>query len=130
MTVLRGAAVASPAIELLPIFSFVIASTRRDGQGSAGGAGDSACAQGEALLIDWGYLWTVEEDGRRRKLWAFIGVLGYSRYMVVRLMTCCDQPHTLATLAKMYDEMGGVPRRARLQTIPKSLRFRHTGTSH
>ena len=48
-------------------------------------------APGEALLIDWGYLWMVEEDGRRRKLWAFLGVLGYSRYMVVRLMTCCDQ---------------------------------------
>ena len=68
-------------------------------------------AQGEALLIDWGYLWMVEEDGRRRKLWAFLGVLGYSRYMLVRLMTCCDQAHTLATLAKMYDDLGGVPLR-------------------
>ncbi len=66
---------------------------------------------GEALLIDWGYLWMVEHEGRRRKLWAFVGVLGYSRFMVVRLMTCCDQAHTLETLADMYDELGGVPRR-------------------
>jgi hypothetical protein len=66
---------------------------------------------GEALLIDWGYLWMVNKDGRRQKLWAFVGVLGYSRYMVVRLMTECTVSCTLAELASMYAAIGGVPLR-------------------
>jgi len=51
---------------------------------------------GEALLVDWGYLWTVEHQGKRKKLWVFAGVLfvgvlfagvlGYSRYLVARVM--------------------------------------------
>ena len=66
---------------------------------------------GEALLIDWGYLWTVERNGKREKLWAFIGILGYSRYMVVRLMTSCDITQTLSELGSMYEALGGVPAR-------------------
>jgi len=66
---------------------------------------------GEALLVDWGHLWTIEREGKRRKLWVFVGVLGYSRHLVARLMTLCDLEHTLAALAEMYEELGGVPRR-------------------
>lgn len=66
---------------------------------------------GEALLIDWGYMWMVEESGKRVKLWAFIGILGYSRFMVVRLMTNCDAAKTLSELGGMYQELGGVPLR-------------------
>lgn len=66
---------------------------------------------GEALLIDWGHLWTVERDGKRVKLWAFIGILGYSRFMVVKLMTLCDLENTLRALRGMYETIGGVPLR-------------------
>jgi hypothetical protein len=66
---------------------------------------------GEALLVDWGYLWTIEEDGKKRKLWVFLGVLGYSRYLVARAMTSCDLEETLWQLSSMYEELGGVPSR-------------------
>lgn len=66
---------------------------------------------GEALLIDWGFLWYVEEEGKRIKLWAFVGVLGYSRHLVVRLMTKCAQEYTLKALEEMYQELQGVPHR-------------------
>jgi transposase len=66
---------------------------------------------GEALLIDWGHLRNIEHEGRRIKLWAFVGVLGYSRYMVVRLMTTCDLANTLTNLRAIYETLGGVPRR-------------------
>ncbi len=66
---------------------------------------------GEALLVDWGHLWTIERDGRRTKLWIFVGVLGYSRYLVARLMTSCDLEHTLSALSELYEDIGGVPRR-------------------
>jgi len=68
-------------------------------------------APGEALLVDWGFLWNIEQGGKKQKLWAFIGILGYSRYLVVRLMTVCDQTHTLCALSDMFDELSGVPRR-------------------
>lgn len=65
----------------------------------------------EALLIDWGHLWNIEQEGRRVKLWVFVAVLGYSRYMLVRLMTTCDLEHTLTNLRTVYETLGGVPRR-------------------
>lgn len=54
---------------------------------------------------------SIEHDGRRTKLWAFVAVLGYSRYMVVRLMTICDSQQTLSNLAAIFNELGGVPLR-------------------
>ena len=66
---------------------------------------------GEALLVDWGYLWTIEQDGKRKKLWVFIGVLGYSRYLVARVMTSCTLEETLESLSMLYAEIGGVPKR-------------------
>ncbi len=64
---------------------------------------------GEALLIDWGHLWNIEHQGKRAKLWVFVGVLGYSRYMVVKLMTTCDLEQTLTNLRMIYETLGGVP---------------------
>lgn len=64
---------------------------------------------GEALLLDWGYLWTIEHEGKRKKLWIFVGILGFSRYMTATVMVCCDQVNTLRAIAEMYEELGGVP---------------------
>ena len=66
---------------------------------------------GEALLVDWGYLWTTEQGGKKEKLWVFVGVLGYSRFIVARVMTSLSQPLVLEALSSMYDELGGVPRK-------------------
>ena len=68
---------------------------------------------GEALLVDWGKLRNVldPETGRNRTLWAFIGVLGFSRYMMVRLVWSNDTPTTLGVLESMFRELGGVPGR-------------------
>ena len=66
---------------------------------------------GEALLIDWGHLWTVKGNGKKTKFWVFIGVLGYSRYLVARVMTTCSIEETLEALSGLYDDIGGVARR-------------------
>ena len=70
-------------------------------------------APGEALIIDWGKLRHVIDPltGKKRNLWMFIGVLGYSRYMLIHLVWSYDVPTTLATLEEMFRELGGVPRR-------------------
>jgi transposase len=68
---------------------------------------------GEALILDWGKLRDVTdpETGKKKTLWAFVGVLGYSRYMMVRLVWSNETRLTLATIESMFREIGGVPTR-------------------
>ena len=67
---------------------------------------------GEALILDWGKLRTVVgDDGKRRTLWAFVGVMGFSRLMMVRLVWTNDVPTTIAEIEKMLSGLGGVPER-------------------
>lgn len=68
---------------------------------------------GEALILDWGKLRDVLDPhtGKKRTLWAFVGVLGHSRYLMVRLVWSNDSPTTQAAIESMFQEMGGVPRR-------------------
>ncbi|MBF0558025.1 MAG: IS21 family transposase [Nitrospirae bacterium] len=70
-------------------------------------------APGDALIVDWGKIRNVidPETGKKRTLWMFIGVMGHSRYMMVRLVWAYDVPTTLATLEDMFMELGGVPKR-------------------
>ena len=70
-------------------------------------------APGEALIIDWGKLRDVinSDTGRKQTLWMFVGVLGHSRYMMVRLVLSCDVATTLTTLEEMFRELGGIPGR-------------------
>jgi len=63
---------------------------------------------GETLQLDWGKLRTVEENGKRKTLWMFIGVLGFSRYMMVRLVWKMDVETTLGAIKSMFEELGGV----------------------
>lgn len=69
------------------------------------------CDPGEALVLDWGKLTTVVVDGVKRTVWMLIGVLGFSRYRMIRLVWSNKVEETLPALASMFDEIGGVPRR-------------------
>lgn len=66
---------------------------------------------GEALLLDWGKLRDVidPETGRKRTLWMLTGIMGFSRYQMVRLVWTNDVATTLAALESMFQELGGVP---------------------
>jgi hypothetical protein len=67
---------------------------------------------GEALIVDWGKLRTVvDENGKKKILWAFVGVMGFSRFMMVRLVWTNDVPTTVLSLESMMREIGGVPER-------------------
>lgn len=70
-------------------------------------------APGEALILDWGKLRDVmdEKTGKKKTLWAFVGVLGHSRYLMVRLVWTNDSPTTQSAIESMFQEMGGVPKR-------------------
>ncbi len=67
---------------------------------------------GEALLVDWGKLMDVlDPTGKKRTLWVFVGVMGFSRYLLVRLLWTNDVPAALGALEDMLNELGGVPHR-------------------
>ena len=68
---------------------------------------------GEALLLDWGKLRDVIDPatGKKRPLWAFVGVLGFSRYMMVRLVWSNDVTTTMTAIQDMLREIGGSPKK-------------------
>ena len=59
--------------------------------------GEIIHAPGEALIIDWGKLRDVidQDTGKKRTLWAFVGIMGHSRYMMVHLVWTQDVTTTL-----------------------------------
>lgn len=65
---------------------------------------------GEALIVDWGKLRNAVDPVTRknRTLWMFVGLLGHSRYLMVRLVWSHDVDTTLAILESMIKELGGV----------------------
>jgi len=71
---------------------------------------------GEALIVDWGKLCDAADpvSGKRRPVWCFVGVLGYSRCRLVRLVWTMDLGTTLRVLEEMLREIGGVPSKVTL----------------
>jgi hypothetical protein len=67
---------------------------------------------GECLQVDWAKVFDVDAGGgRKRTIWAFIGILGHSRYTMVRVMDKCDFTATVKALQSMIFELGGVPKK-------------------
>jgi transposase len=77
---------------------------------------------GEALILDWGKLRDVRDPvtGTQRTLWVFAGVLGYARYLLVRLVWRIDVETTLQAIESMLRELGGVTARLTTDT-PKCI---------
>jgi hypothetical protein len=75
--------------------------------------GEIIHAPGEALIIDWGKLRDVidPETGRKRTLWAFVGIMGHSRYMMVHLVWTHDVTTTLTVIEEQIKELDGAPRK-------------------
>jgi hypothetical protein len=70
-------------------------------------------APGESLILDWGKLCDVIEadSGKKRTLWFLAGVMGHSRYMMVRLVWDNKLETTLKAIESMFNEIGGIPKK-------------------
>lgn len=70
-------------------------------------------APGEVLQLDWGKLRDVVDPITKKKstLWAFVGVMAHSRYMMVKLVWDNSTETTLDAIQEMFTELGGVPKR-------------------
>ena len=70
-------------------------------------------APGEALQLDWGKVRDVidPKTGKKKTLWALVGIVGFSRYMIVHFVWDNKTETTLEVIQKMFSELGGVPER-------------------
>jgi hypothetical protein len=68
---------------------------------------------GEALILDWGKLCDVidPKTGKKRTVWFLVGIMGFSRYMIVRLVWDNKTETTLNAIESMFSELGGIPRK-------------------
>jgi len=65
---------------------------------------------GEQAQVDWGSFGSIEHHGRRRRLYAFVMTLGWSRTMYVEFTTSMDTATWLRCHVHAWHYFGGVPR--------------------
>ena len=65
---------------------------------------------GEQAQVDWGSLAYVAEDGRKRRVWAFVMVLSWSRAIYVEFVRHADVTPFMRCHVNAFEYFGGVPR--------------------
>ena len=76
---------------------------------------------GHQAQIDWGECGFIMEEGRRRKLYLFIAVLGYSRYMWAEFTTTTRRPELIRLMERAFMEIGGVPRELLVDNMRQAI---------
>jgi transposase len=79
---------------------------------------------GKQAQLDWGYLGEIDDNGRRRKLWAFVFTLGHSRAMVAAAATDQKLPTLLRLHEEAFRQLGGVPEEIlydRMKTVVEGI---------
>ena len=66
---------------------------------------------GEQAQVDWGVFSYIGEDGRKRRMWAFVMVLGWSRAIYAEFVRRADEATFIRCHLNAFDYFGGVPRR-------------------
>jgi transposase len=65
---------------------------------------------GEQAQVDWGHFGTIQYQGRRKALYAFVMTLGWSRAMYLEFTTSADEAAWLRCHLHAFCFFGGVPR--------------------
>ena len=68
-------------------------------------------APGEQAQVDWGSFAYIGGDGRQRRVWAFVMVLGWSRAIYVEFVRRADTASFIRCHINAFGYLGGVPRR-------------------
>ena len=66
---------------------------------------------GEQAQVDWGSFAYVDERGRKRRMWAFVMVLSWSRAIYVEFVRRADTASFIQCHVNAFEYLGGVPRR-------------------
>ncbi|MCL6450442.1 MAG: IS21 family transposase, partial [Acetobacteraceae bacterium] len=65
---------------------------------------------GEQAQVDWGCFGYTAVDGRKRRLWAFVMVLSWSRWMYLEFVSRVDLATFIRCHLNAFERLGGVPR--------------------
>jgi transposase len=65
---------------------------------------------GEQAQVDWGHFGAIQHQGRKKRLYAFIMTLGWSRAMYLEFTTQVDETSWLRCHVNAFRFFGGVPR--------------------
>lgn len=66
---------------------------------------------GEQAQVDWGSFSYLTEDGHKKKVWAFVMVLSWSRAIYVEFVRRADEATFIRCHINGFGYLGGVPRR-------------------
>ncbi len=82
---------------------------------ASSGAGEEATVRfetepGEQAQVDWAHFGFIEHRGRRRRLYAFVMTLGWSRAMYLEFTVSADAAWWLRCHLHAFHYFGGVPR--------------------
>ena len=65
---------------------------------------------GQQAQVDWGHFGMIQHQGRRRRLYAFVMTLGWSRVMYVEFTTSADEAAFVRCHLNAWRYFGGIPR--------------------
>ena len=66
---------------------------------------------GEQAQVDWGSFSYVDDKGRKRRVWAFVMVLSWSRAIYVEFVRRADTASFIQCHVNAFEYLGGIPRR-------------------
>ena len=66
---------------------------------------------GEQAQVDWGSFSYLDVKGRKRRVWAFVMVLSWSRSIYAEFVRRADTASFIQCRVNAFDYLGGVPRR-------------------
>ncbi len=66
---------------------------------------------GEQAQVDWGSFSYISEEGHKRKVWAFVMVLSWSRAKHVEFVPRADVATFIRCHVNAFEHLGGIPRR-------------------
>lgn len=75
---------------------------------------------GQQAQIDWGECGMIEVDGKRRKLYVFVMVLGYSRMLFARFTTSTKRHVLLGCLREGFERLG-LPKEILLDNMKQAV---------
>ncbi len=66
---------------------------------------------GEQAQVDWGSFSYLDDKGRKRRVWAFVMVLSWSRAIYVEFVRRADTASFIQCHVNAFEYLGGMPRR-------------------
>jgi transposase len=85
---------------------------------------------GEQAQVDWAHFGFIEHQGRRRRLYAFLMTLGWSRSLYLEFTVSADAAWWLRCHVHAFHYFGGVPRVVLHDNLKTAVLERAAGTVH